>query len=161
MQINCFDFRFVCHLEPETDSKGAIISFTPQYRYNNTNNLSLNSYGTGPFCKFRISRKFNKSGVYALVIDGYIKYIGECINLSSRYNSGYGNISPRNCFKGGQETNCRLNACIYSKIQLGRHIELWFYETREHKQIEKQLLASSNYEWNRGAVRTSNTEKQI
>ena len=30
-----------------------------------------------------------------------------------RYNNGYGRISPRNCFQGGQSTNCRVNNLIF------------------------------------------------
>ena len=150
MNIDRTEFQFVCCLEPEVGSDGAVVPFMPQQRYTNAKNLPLNNYGEGPFCKFRIPRQFNTSGVYALVVGGAVKYIGECINLSSRYNSGYGNISPRNCFKGGQETNCRLNARIYAEVQSGRQVELWFHSTREHKQLENRLLAASNYEWNRG-----------
>ena len=155
MRIDRTEFEFICRLEPEVGSDGTVVSLMPQPRYKNPNNLSLNTYGAGPFCKFRIPRQFNTSGVYALVVGSSIKYIGECVNLSSRYNSGYGNISPRNCFKGGQETNCRLNARIYIEVQLGHQVELWFHATREHKQLEKCLLAANDYEWNRGAMRTT------
>ncbi len=150
MNIDRTEFQFVCHLKQEVGSDGAVVPFMPQHRYMNAKNLPLNKYGEGPFCKFRIPGNFNTSGVYALVVEDTIKYIGECTSLSSRYNSGYGNISPRNCFKGGQETNCRLNVCIYVEVQCGRQVELWFHSTREHKQLANRLLAASNYEWNRG-----------
>jgi hypothetical protein len=153
MHIDRFEFQFVCYLEPEIGSEGAAVPLMPQHRYANAKNLPINPYGVGPFCKFRIPRHFNTRGVYALVVEGSIKYIGECINLSSRYNSGYGNISPRNCFKGGQETNCRLNARIYAEALCGRRVELWFHATGEHKRLENHLLAFSSYEWNRGAIR--------
>lgn len=153
MHIDHTEFQFVCYLEPESSADGAVVPVMPQHRYKNANNLPLNIYGDGPFCKFRIPRQFNTSGVYALVVAGSTKYIGECINLSSRYNSGYGNISPRNCFKGGQETNCRLNAHIYTEVRNGHRVELWFHATHEHKQLEKCLLAAGNYEWNRGGIR--------
>ncbi len=153
MNIDRTEFQFVCNLEPEVGPDGTAVSLMPQPHYKNANNLLLNTYGAGPFCKFRIPRQFTTSGVYALVIGGSIKYIGECVNLSSRYNSGYGNISPRNCFKGGQETNCRLNNRIYKEVHLGRQVELWFHATREHKKLEKCLLAASDYEWNCGAIR--------
>jgi hypothetical protein len=51
--------------------------------------------------------------------------VGECANLSARFNTGYGNISPKNCFKGVQETNCRLNNLLYSAIVVGQRISLW------------------------------------
>jgi len=149
MQIDRLSFEFVCHLTPDNGPAGRVLSLLPQERYKNARNLPLNAYGAGPFCKFRIPKQFKTSGVYALVVEGSIKYIGECINLSSRYNSGYGNISPRNCFKGGQETNCRINALIHGESQLGRKVELWFHAAREHKELEKRLLSIGAYEWNR------------
>jgi hypothetical protein len=149
MQIGRLSFEFVCYLMPDTVPAGQVLSHFPQERYRNASNLPLNPYGGGPFCKFRIPKQFKTSGVYALVVEGSIKYIGECINLSSRYNSGYGNISPRNCFKGGQETNCRINALIHAESQLGRKVELLFHAAREHKELEKRLLSIGAYEWNR------------
>lgn len=149
MHIDRLAFQFVCHLEPLVGPDGAVVSLMPQHRYQNAKNLLLNSYGAGPFCKFAIPRQFNVSGVYALVVEGTTKYIGECINLSSRYNSGYGNISPRNCFKGGQETNCRVNALVLAESLHGRQVELWFHATRDHKQLEKRLLSNGAPGWNR------------
>jgi len=106
-------------------------------------------YGKGPFGKFRIPNNYNVSGVYAVVVEGELKYIGECLNLSSRYNMGYGIISPRNCFVGGQETNCRLNNLIYQTANAGRKISLWFMQTKDYKAIERKLRASDPPEWNR------------
>ena len=51
-----------------------------------------------------------------LALDGDLRYVGECANLSARFNVGYGNISPKNCFSGGQETNCRLNNLLYEAV---------------------------------------------
>lgn len=94
----------------------------PQSRYNNGKNLPVNRYGQGPFCKFRIPNGQHYSGVYAVMVGRQVKYIGECENLSSRFNMGYGNISPRNCFRGGQETNCRLNNLICEVAKRGESI---------------------------------------
>ncbi|TAL08980.1 MAG: GIY-YIG nuclease family protein [Porticoccaceae bacterium] len=148
-QIGSIEFRYVCNLKPELGGDGAVVSLMPLHRYKNARNLPLNAYGVGPFCKFRIPRQFNASGVYALVVGGSVKYIGECINLSSRYNAGYGNISPRNCFKGGQETNCRINALVHAESKRSREVELWFHASSEHKQLEKRLLVIGSYEWNK------------
>lgn len=103
----------------------------------------------GHFCKFKIPRECGESGVYAIVLDGAVKYIGECVNLAFRYNMGYGNISPRNCFVGGQETNCRINNLIYTEAQQDIEIGLWFFATVEYKAIEEQLRSEMRLEWNR------------
>lgn len=149
MEIDGTEFRFVCDLKLKVGADGQVASLMPQRRYKNVKNLPLNAYGGGPFCKFRVPGRFNERGVYALVVGGSVKYIGECVSISSRFNSGYGNISPRNCFKDGQETNCRINVLIRAEAIQGRKVELYFHGTSEHKQLEKQLLETGSYEWNK------------
>ena len=89
------------------------------------------------------------SGVYALIVSGKVHYIGECEDLSRRYNAGYGNISPRMCFNGGQDTNCRVNNLIYVAASEGNEIELWFHSTPSFKAAELELLAIEHRLWNR------------
>ncbi len=87
--------------------------------------------------------------MYALVVGGAVKYVGECVDLSSRYNMGYGNISPRNCFVGGQETNCRLNNLILLSAKKELEISLWFHPTENYKETEADLRFNNKYDWNR------------
>ena len=149
MRIADCEFEYVCDVEPSRDSDGLVRQFMPQDRYRNVRRLPLNKYGHGPFCKFQIPNRFQCSGVYVLAIDANVLYIGECVNLSRRFNAGYGNISPKNCFKGGQETNCRLNNLIYTSAQTGNHISLWLFKTTEYKSVESTLRRSLNAGWNR------------
>ncbi len=148
MNIDGFQFKLVCNLEPEVGPEGTIQPKKPHRYYNNTRDLPIHAYGSGPFCKFRVPRGIDVAGVYVLVVDRSVRYIGETVNLSDRYNNGYGNISPRNCFQGGQETNCRLNSLIYEEIESGHQIGLWFHATHHHKQVEKRLLECHQPEWN-------------
>ena len=104
MNIGSFDFYKVCDISLYIDEDGSIKEYMPQSRYENYKSLPLNNYGQGPFCKFKIPRNLRTSGVYALIVNDDIKYIGESVDLSSRYNAGYGNISPKNCFKGENVT---------------------------------------------------------
>ena len=149
LHIGGYHFRYVCSIEPEREPSGNVITFMPQSKYANTDNLPLNKYGRGPFCKFKIPRNIEYPGVYALVIENDLKYIGECAELSSRFNMGYGNISPRNCFIGGQETNCRINHLILIEILAGSKITLWFLNTTNYKFIEAELRACLLPRWNR------------
>jgi len=149
IKIGTYKFKPVCTIKPARNPDGELKQYMPQSRYNNKNHLPLNRYGKEPFCKFKIPNVNNESGVYAVVVDGEIKYIGECLNLSSRYNMGYGIISPRNCFVGGQETNCRLNNLIYQAANARRKISLWFMQTEDYKAVERKLLESVSPEWNR------------
>ncbi|GHC21217.1 GIY-YIG nuclease family protein [Aidingimonas halophila] len=149
LEIGGYAFKHICDIEPVKNDDGTVREFTPQDRYENTGRLALNRYGVGPFCKFKISRNIARSGVYALVVDEYVYYIGECENLTNRFNMGYGNISPRNCFAGGQETNCRINNLIFTSVSEGLKATLWFHETSDYKQVESDLRARGKFGWNR------------
>lgn len=149
MKIGAYKFNYICAIEPERNLDGTVKSYKPQTRYENKKNVPLNKYGEGPFCKFKIPSNPNVSGVYAVRVEGELRYIGECLNLSSRFNMGYGIISPRNCFKGGQETNCRINNLIYKAAKADYKIVLWFIQTKVYKAIEGELRMSQQPEWNR------------
>lgn len=142
-------FTFVCEIIPERDENGQFRRLTPQSRYQNVNGLALHRFGEGPFCRFRIPSQHAVAGVYVLTVDRVPKYVGECFNLSQRYNMGYGQISPRNCFVGGQETNCRLNNQILEAAEAGNRIELWFHQCEAYKALESELRSKYRFPWNR------------
>ena len=148
-RIGGYDFRYICAIELEREPDGAVRTFIPQARFVNINGIALNKYGEGPFCKFNIPQNLESPGVYVLMVASDIKYIGECVALSSRYNMGYGTISPRNCYVGGQETNCRINNLILQQISAGSKVSLWFLNTSNHKTIESRLRALLSPSWNR------------
>jgi hypothetical protein len=149
MKIADYEFERIGDINPVRDADGSIERFMPQRRYKNLRNVSLNKYGEGPFCKFKISNRLQTSGVYILTIDDEVRYVGECANLSARFNSGYGNISPKNCFKGGQETNCRLNNLVYLAAIAGQRISLWFFQTADYKAMEAALRSTMKLAWNK------------
>jgi len=142
------DFEHVCDIAPVCGSDGVLTQFMPQNRYRNACDVPLNKYGAGPFCKFKIPGRFSRCGVYAMIADSELRYIGECANLSKRFNMGYGNISPKNCFKGGQETNCRINNLVYVTILGGERLSLWFFRTAEYKFVEIALREALKPLWN-------------
>ncbi|MEC5325467.1 GIY-YIG nuclease family protein [Aurantimonas sp. A3-2-R12] len=149
MEIGGHIFRHICDIEPVRNADGSVQLFAPQDRYAKKDAYPLNRYGAGPFCKFRIPGKLNASGVYVFVIGDAVHYIGECTDLSRRLNMGYGNISPKNCYKGGQETNCRVNTLVCQAAMAGQAIDLWFLETADYKIIESTLRAANRTAWNR------------
>lgn len=151
-QIEIENFRFdsICEIVPNLDSQGNTAEYFPQERYENKKNLPLNKYGKGPFCKFTIDRKYaQKSGVYLIRIDEVIQYVGECDDFHKRFGMGYGNISPRNCFEGGQPTNCRVNSDILKMIKTGKKVQLYFLETKDRFEIEHHLIKKSKPVWNK------------
>ena len=146
-------FVFVGSIRPERDERGEVIGDLPQSRYRNERNLPLNRYGEGPFCRFRVALGWQQSGVYVLMAGGNPLYVGECQNLEDRWGPrGYGCISPRNCYKGGQETNCRINNLIYWETKSDAEFELLFHpvEGNEHtrRDVESELVSALKPPWN-------------
>lgn len=149
LKVEGYDFELICQIEPRKNPDGTTKQFMPQSQYKNLGNLSLNKYGAGPFCKFEISNRNQSSGVYIFTVDEKIHYVGECENFSSRFSMGYGNISPRNCFQRGQETNCRINNLVYQTATRDQTILLWFFRTSDYKELEAELRQSLRPPWNR------------
>ena len=119
--------------------------YYPQRNYDNKRNHPLLpgiSMDT-PFCKFQPDLP-SVSGVYIWVDQktGEIEYIGEALDLRSRFNTGYGNISPRNPFVGGQSTNVRMNRFTLQEYQKGNIIEIYYTETDKRKELEAALISS-------------------
>lgn len=147
-EIGGTSFNYVCEIIPESEN-GVPIEHMPQFRYKNIKNNNLNKYGRGPFCKFKISKNHkSRSGVYVLRVDKKPVYVGECLDLEGRYNTGYGNISPKNCYDGGQPTNCRINSLILGSVKNGAKIDLLFHETANRIELEKILIQKLRPSWN-------------
>lgn len=149
MVIGGYTFVHICNIEPSRGMDGALLALMPQERYEKRDLYPLNKYGAGPFCKFKIPGNYAHAGVYLLTLGEEVRYIGETNNLSRRYNMGYGNISPKNCYKGGQETNVRMNNLIYQAAADGEIVSLWFHRTDTYKEIEAVLRAAHRAPWNR------------
>lgn len=141
-------FKYVCDILPELNDKGMPKEFMPHKRYKNTSNLQLHEYGHGSYCKFKIPFGLNYEGVYIIKIRIKIVYVGECSSLSHRFNVGYGNISPRNCYYGGQSTNCRINNLILRNYKKNFRIRLFFYSIDDRFAIEKRMIDRINPIWN-------------
>jgi hypothetical protein len=144
-------FNFVAPILPEETADGKILEFAPAIRYLNVDRLPLHKYGSGPFCRFRIghgNQSLDVFGVYAIVGGASrILYVGKCAGhtstLGARFNSGHGQISPRNCFKGGQSTNCHVNMCILQAAKNSEQLSLFFHVTSDGfmaSQLEHNLI---------------------
>lgn len=153
LEVAGIPFHHVCEITPELEN-GSLFEYMPQSRYKNVKNYSLNKYGNGPFCKFKISKGYKyKSGVYILCLDKKLVYVGECVDLESRYNTGYGHISPINCYKVGRSTNCRINSLILESAKNGTRVDLLFYETNDREILEKTLIMKLRPSWNLEHIR--------
>lgn len=142
-------FNFVCEISPKVELDGEIKEFYPEQRYEKKEKSHLHKYGKGPFCKFTIPNRYKgESGVYFLLMDNFLVYIGECEDIVRRFNNEYGSISPKSCYKGGQQTNCRINKEILKSIKNKSKMILLFYKTNNYKQIERVLISELKPIWN-------------
>ena len=145
-----FPFVKVCDINPVRDESNAVYEYKPYLRYENRKGLNMHSYGHGPFCSFKIPSENNGlNGVYLLKVDRKVVYVGKTEDLGVRFNQGYGNISPRNCFKGGQQTNCRVNNLILEKTKNGSLVELLFHKTSDLETVESSLILTLKPQWNK------------
>ena len=116
---------------------------------------NLNSYGKGPFCKFTVNANgsvLSNKGCYVFLVDNIVKYVGKTTDsFVARINNGYGNISPRNCYEGGQSTNCKVNSNINKALQNNKVVKIGFLVLNNDSEIsrtEEELIAAIKPEWN-------------
>jgi hypothetical protein len=75
-------------------------------------------------------------------------YVGECQYLAHRFNDGHGSTQPRNCYEGGQATNCKMNNKVLQETRAGCTPVLWFFETDDRHRIEDGLIVELQPPWN-------------
>jgi hypothetical protein len=143
-----FSFSRVAALDPKRGPDGAPLEFMPQDRYAKASTSILNAYGVGPFCKFSIPWALKDAGVYVITLDDRPVYVGECVRLGQRFNMGYGTIQPKNCYVGGQPTNCKVNAKVLAEARAGRVPILWFMQTDDRHRVESSLISALHPAWN-------------
>ena len=140
-RVDSFDF--------EHTSDGTPRKYMPQRAFSKANTTPLNPHGTGPFCRLTVKGLPADPGVYALTLDRAVAYVGRAQNLAERWGSrGYAAISPRNCYVGGQSTNCKINSLILSVVEKNAQIELWFHETSDVQRCEDELISGLSPVWN-------------
>jgi hypothetical protein len=93
------EFADLGELLIERAPDGSPIEFTPQARYGKVS--SLHRYGTGPFCKFRVTGLHGSSGVYLLISDGTVVYVGRAVNLQKRNLNGIRQHLAEELLSGG------------------------------------------------------------
>ena len=147
----------VCEIIPKKDKSGQIFEYDFQDEINGITGLKFSQYGKGPFCRFSLPQGYSgKSGVYFIFDNASLRYIGECVNLETRFNMGYGIIELRNCLHKGQQTNCRINNLILDGVKNQNRFFLFFHETLQRKDLESRLISNYHPPWNR--THTNNSQ---
>lgn len=143
-------FRLFGRIHPETGPNGLPKECMPQDRYANPKQLPLHRHGHGPFCRLVPPKLPTTSGVYAVTVGRCLVYVGIARkNLRQRWGpQNYASIQPRNCYKGGQPTNCKVNHRILLAVKEGYKVELWIHETRGPRDLEERLIGELDPPWN-------------
>ena len=129
------EFKHLGFLRLEMHRNGKPILENPQEK---CSAKELHPKIEGPFCRLRLPELPKESGVYILVVNSTRVYVGTAENLAKRWD-GYKKITPSNCKRNGQPTNCRINHLILEAQQRGQIVGLLFcrYETLEQRAIEE------------------------
>ena len=142
-------FQHAACISPEAGPDGKPLEDMPQRRCSAAASMPLNRHGHGPFCRFSVARLPAASGVYAVTVAQKLVYVGIATDLKRRWGpSGYAQIQPRNCFKGGQSTNCKVNHAILLAARDGLAIHLWIRQTETPRPFEARLIAELAPPWN-------------
>lgn len=146
-------FAHVARVDVERDPAGEPLALLPQARYAGASSTPLNRHGAGPFCRLRLPPLPAVAGAYVLSVDAAPVYVGICADLRERWGPrGYAIISPKNCFEGGQSTNCKVNAAILRSVREGHRVDLHVTSVDTGKEgrraIEVELIAALAAPWN-------------
>lgn len=144
------DFEWTAEIAPDAGPSGQPIEYMPQARYAKRNEKPLNRHGRGPFCRFSVPGLPTAPGLYAVTVDRQLVYVGIASkDLRQRWSpSGYADIQPVNCFKGGQSTNCKINHAILIAARDGRVVELWIRRESRPRPLEARLIRELAPTWN-------------
>jgi hypothetical protein len=142
-------FMHVGTIDLARTPEGTVSEFMPQARYAKANTTRLNPHGGGPFCRFLVPDAPHRGGVYVLTADDKVMYIGKAQDFAERWGlSQYGSVQPKNCFVGGQSTNCKINAAVLRSTKAGQQLDLFFFDTEDRHAIEAWLIADLHPLWN-------------
>ena len=119
------------------------------------------AWALGPFG--RIEPEFavpERPGVYALVSDGVVHYVGWSNDLASTFGPrhGLGHISRKDCTSRRREEVCRLNRLVTADAVAGRTVDLYlllleprrWYGGRSGEApaaVAAEILATSRGDW--------------
>lgn len=142
-------FTLAGDIDAVRDSAGVIRSRTPQARYAKASDTSLNPHGDGPFADLVVPDLPSGPGVYAVTVAGELVYVGIAKDLRERWGPrGYSRIHPRNCYVGGQSTNCKVNAALLEALLAPTLCSLWICQTVEPRKLESALIVELQPRWN-------------
>jgi hypothetical protein len=150
VQLLDYEFTLAGPIEGERGEDRLVLTYTAYERFANPHGLPLNAYGQGPFVRLRVPPLPRAPGVYAVARGMEVLYIGRARDsLFSRWGrGGYSVIDPRNCYRGGQSTNCHINNLIGIELVAGRELQLYTHAVADPSSVESRLIRSIRPPWN-------------
>jgi hypothetical protein len=77
-----------------------------------------------------------------------IRYIGRTVDFAGRMGPvNYGSISPKNCYRSGQSTNCKINSHVLLAVKDGQTVALYILPTNDLA-IETGIINAVQPAWN-------------
>jgi len=144
-------FESAGELEAFRGSDGGVVLDSPHLRFANPRDIRLNPHGLGPFSRLIVPALPDQPGVYAISsADQVVLYVGRARDsLRRRWGrGGYAVIDPRNCFVGGQSTNCHINGLITAGLCQGEGYTLSFHTVDPPDDLERRLRSGLRPIWN-------------
>jgi hypothetical protein len=127
--------QYAGRLLVEHDDDGHILEYSPlagmaavEQRYP--------AWALGPFGRVEPERGLPElPGVYALVEQGVVRYVGSTVNLARTFDArhGLGHISRRDCQLSKHEERCRLNRLVIASAKAGRVVDVYLITTQDTK----------------------------
>lgn len=151
MELLRVGFDFAGAIDADREASGELRLVRPHQRFANPRVLRLNAYGLGPFVRLAVLPLPDRPGVYAVCEEpGDVLYVGRARDsLRRRWGrQGYSVIDPRNCFVGGQSTNCRVNSLIAERLGKSDVLHLWYHKIEDPVALEQELVVSIKPPWN-------------
>lgn len=150
VQLLDWTFTLAGPIDAARDETGVPVTYTAWERFANPKGLALNKWGAGPFVRLQPPPLPKLPGVYTVTKGELVQYVGIAkANLFERWGRrGYSVIDPRNCFVGGQSTNCHLNHLIGDRLGRDERLDLWFLTDPEPRPIELSLIRALRPPWN-------------
>ena len=117
----------------------ATLNLRPQDSFANPKGYLLDQDHDTYYCSFKVPAP-QVSGIYRIIVDDHVVYIGRAQCLKNRLSDQYGRVSPRHPFKGGQLQKCRTNAKINKALETGSTVVFRWEVCEDFKDRERRLL---------------------
>ncbi|RDI72472.1 DUF7662 domain-containing protein [Halopelagius longus] len=161
MEVCGYEFETVSRLDPDRTDDGVVAVQTPQREYEASDERAVHSDGWGPFCRFEVrDPRASRPGVYLVTVDDEAVYVGEAADVADRFSSGYGDVSPADCYEGGAERVCRVNTNVFHAARAGKDVHVHLHSTADFEGTDEEngalrriirgdLLSAFDAAWNR------------